>query len=45
MQKPLVAIGAISGTSMDAIDLALVLTDGEDYVERMAGRSYPTRRP
>ncbi len=41
MQKPLVAIGAISGTSMDAIDLALVLTDGEYYVERMAGRSYP----
>ncbi|MCA3650056.1 MAG: anhydro-N-acetylmuramic acid kinase [Methylobacterium sp.] len=41
MQKPLLAIGAISGTSMDAIDLALVLTDGEDYVERMAGRSYP----
>jgi anhydro-N-acetylmuramic acid kinase len=41
MQKPLVAIGAISGTSMDAIDLALLLTDGENYVERMAGRSYP----
>lgn len=41
MQKPLVAIGAISGTSMDAIDLALVLSDGEHVVERMAGRSYP----
>lgn len=41
MQKPMLAIGAISGTSMDAIDLALVLTDGEAYVERMAGRAYP----
>lgn len=41
MQKPLLAIGAISGTSMDAIDLALVLSDGEHFVEPMAGRSYP----
>lgn len=41
MPQPLLAIGAISGTSMDAIDLALVLSDGENFVEPMAGRSYP----
>lgn len=41
MPQPISAIGAISGTSMDAIDLALILTDGENLVEPMAGRSYP----
>jgi anhydro-N-acetylmuramic acid kinase len=41
MPQPFLAIGAISGTSMDAIDLALVLSDGENLVEPMAGRSYP----
>ena len=35
------AIGVISGTSMDAIDVALVTTDGIERVTRGAGGSYP----
>ncbi|CAN1500264.1 COG2377 Predicted molecular chaperone distantly related to HSP70-fold metalloproteases [Rhabdaerophilaceae bacterium] len=35
------ALGAISGTSMDAIDLALIRTDGENVVEPVAGGAYP----
>ncbi len=35
------AIGVISGTSMDAIDVALVTTDGKDSVTRGPGASYP----
>ena len=35
------AIGVISGTSMDAIDVALVTTDGRDRVTRGPGASYP----
>ena len=35
------AIGVISGTSMDAIDVALVTTDGKDSVTRGPGGSYP----
>ena len=35
------AIGVISGTSMDAIDVALVKTDGVMAVETGAVRSYP----
>jgi anhydro-N-acetylmuramic acid kinase len=35
------AIGVISGTSMDAIDVALVTTDGKDRVTRGPGGSYP----
>jgi anhydro-N-acetylmuramic acid kinase len=41
MSSPLLALGAISGTSMDAIDLALVRTDGESNVEPIAGAAYP----
>lgn len=41
MPLPLLALGAISGTSMDAIDLALVRTDGEGIVEPVAGEAYP----
>ncbi|MCG6856993.1 MAG: anhydro-N-acetylmuramic acid kinase [Salaquimonas sp.] len=33
-QGPVVAIGLMSGTSMDGIDVALLRTDGEDKVER-----------
>ena len=35
------AIGCISGTSMDGIDVALVRTDGETRVETGAGATYP----
>ncbi len=35
------AIGAISGTSMDGIDVALVRTDGQSLVEAGPGATYP----
>jgi anhydro-N-acetylmuramic acid kinase len=35
------AIGVMSGTSMDAIDVALLRTDGHDHVEPGPGRAYP----
>ncbi|HRE20325.1 MAG TPA: anhydro-N-acetylmuramic acid kinase [Rhabdaerophilum sp.] len=35
------AIGAISGTSMDAIDVALVETDGAHHVRPLGGGAYP----
>lgn len=35
------AIGVISGTSMDGIDVALVETDGEDALRTGPGRTYP----
>lgn len=41
MSSPLLALGAISGTSMDAIDVALIRTDGESLVEPVAGIAYP----
>ncbi|HEX2134847.1 MAG TPA: anhydro-N-acetylmuramic acid kinase [Microvirga sp.] len=41
-QRPLVtAIGVISGTSMDGIDVAIVSTDGDAAVEAGPGRTYP----
>jgi len=39
--KPLRALGVISGTSMDAIDLALLETDGETHVRSLGGAAYP----
>lgn len=38
--KVLRAIGSISGTSMDGIDVALIQTDGDKLVKPGAGRTY-----
>jgi anhydro-N-acetylmuramic acid kinase len=35
------AIGCISGTSMDGIDVAVLSTDGDLHVERGPGQTYP----
>ncbi len=39
--KPVWALGLMSGTSMDGVDAALVLTDGETISEFGAGAEYP----
>jgi anhydro-N-acetylmuramic acid kinase len=41
MGKIMRAIGLMSGTSMDGIDVALIDTDGEDVVERGPSRTFP----
>lgn len=43
MSKPLTALGLMSGTSLDGIDLALLRSDGEDMVERGPSATYPYR--
>ncbi len=43
MSKPLAALGLMSGTSLDGIDVALLTTDGEDKVERGPSATYPYR--
>ncbi len=40
-QRPLLALGVISGTSMDGIDVAFVETDGESRVVPGPGATYP----
>ncbi len=42
-RETLTAIGVISGTSMDGIDVSLVKSDGRDAVSFGAGASYPYR--
>ncbi len=42
-RETLTAVGVISGTSMDAIDVSLVTSDGRDAVAFGAGASYPYR--
>src|SRR5688572_30377433 len=41
MGKIMRALGTMSGTSMDGIDVALIDTDGEDVVERGPSRTFP----
>jgi anhydro-N-acetylmuramic acid kinase len=43
--SPVTAIGVISGTSMDGIDVSIVTTDGEAAVEAGPGRTYPYPEP
>ncbi|AOG03777.1 anhydro-N-acetylmuramic acid kinase [Bosea sp. RAC05] len=42
-QESLTALGVISGTSMDGIDVSIVTSDGLDAVSFGAGASYPYR--
>lgn len=41
MGKVMRALGVMSGTSMDGIDVALIETDGEDAVKRGASMTFP----
>jgi anhydro-N-acetylmuramic acid kinase len=41
MSKQLTALGLMSGTSLDGIDVAEIVTDGGDFVQRGSSRTYP----
>lgn len=41
MGKPMRALGLMSGTSLDGIDVALITTDGEEHVERGPAKTFP----
>ena len=41
MGKTMRALGLMSGTSMDGIDVALIETDGANACQRGPARSYP----
>ena len=41
MGKTMRAIGLMSGTSMDGIDVALIETDGEEVVQRGPSATFP----
>jgi anhydro-N-acetylmuramic acid kinase len=45
MGKTMRALGLMSGTSMDGIDVALIDTDGEDAVQRGPSCSFPYSEP
>jgi len=45
MGKTLRALGLMSGTSMDGIDVALIETDGENLIERLACLTVPYDAP
>ena len=45
MGKTMRAIGLMSGTSMDGIDVALIETDGENLIERLACLTLPYDAP
>lgn len=44
MPQILRAIGMMSGTSMDGVDVSMIETDGESVVRRGPGRTYPYTR-
>jgi len=44
-QGPIWALGAMSGTSLDGVDAAMVLTDGHSVLDFGPQTIHPARRP